>query len=420
MQGEELLKYITELNSKKAITKINDRIFHLMGYGASNAIAIIGDTSIIMVDGFNKVSNAHEAMEALAQQTEEAKKPVKTLIYTHQHIDHMGGSGAFRETLEEVIGFTPAATQPQHYDRIAAGLGKRSMRQFGFNLTAEEGLSMGLGAFIESEGAPERPDAIAPTTLYDDVDRVERTIDGVRIELVRAPGETDDQIFVWLPDDQVICTGDNYYACWPNLYAIRGTNYRDIATWVDSLTRILSMPATALLPGHSAPLVGVELIQEQVGTYRDAIEYVLMQTLDCINKCMTLDETVAAVQLPEKWKKLPYLAECYGTVEWSVKGIFAGYVGWFDGDPVALMPARSADYQAELLGLIGRERVVERVQQLMANEEYQLALELLQMVDEPALKKECLIGRAKQMTSANGRHYLWSCAKDIEAWPDER
>ena len=410
MKGEDILKRITELNSQNRVTKINDRIYFFAGFGDSNAIAIIGDTSVIFVDGFSKPGHAREALAELAKVTD---KPVKTLIYTHQHGDHTGGSGAFRDTLEEVIGFTPVGAQLPYYDRIASGLWKRALRQFGVGLTADEALSMGLGPMDVSEAAKEPNDIVAPTTLYDSETSVDRVIDGVRVQLVRAPGETDEQIFVWLPDDQVMCSGDNYYACWPNLYAIRGTNYRDIATWVESLTRILDHDMKVLLPGHSGALVGAELIQSQVGTYRDAIEYVLMQTLECINKCMTVDEAVAAVKLPDEWKDLPFLQESYGTVEWSVKGIYAGYVGWFDGDPVSLAPARTAQYQQTLLELIGRERLLERVHDCMANEEFQLALELLQMVDEPALKKECLIGRAKQMTSANGRHYLWACAKEI-------
>ena len=56
-------------------------------------------------------------------------------------------------------------------------------------------------------------------------------------------------------DDQVLCTGDNYYAVFPALYAIRGTQYRDLATWIDSLNLILSFDANILLPGHTHPLL---------------------------------------------------------------------------------------------------------------------------------------------------------------------
>ena len=89
------------------------------------------------------------------------------------------------------------------------------------------------------------------------------------------PGETDDQILVWLPEKKVLCCGDNYYGCFPNLYAIRGSQYRDIAMWLDSLETLRSYPAEYLLPGHTAPIYGNEKIREVLGNFKDAIEYIL-------------------------------------------------------------------------------------------------------------------------------------------------
>ena len=111
-------------------------------------------------------------------------------------------------------------------------------------------------------------DFMPPTTVYD-VDTTTRTIDGVTMELTAAPGETDDQLFVWLEEDKVMISGDNYYGCWPNLYAIRGTQYRDIAQWIKTLEKILSYPAEALLPGHTAPLIGRDQILEVVGNFKN-------------------------------------------------------------------------------------------------------------------------------------------------------
>ena len=42
-----------------------------------------------------------------------------------------------------------------------------------------------------------------------------------------------------------------------------------------------------------------------------------------------------------------------------------------------------------------------------------MALQLLELVDEPESKKECLLQRARQVKSVNARHYLISCAKEI-------
>ena len=70
----------------------------------------------------------------------------------------------------------------------------RGIRQFGYALSDEENISQGIGireglAYGESRAFRQ------PTTVYDE-DKVVREIDGVRLELVRLPGETDDQIMI--------------------------------------------------------------------------------------------------------------------------------------------------------------------------------------------------------------------------------
>lgn len=409
MLGEEKLKEFTEKNYQKTLTKINDHIYHFLGYGHSNAIAIIGDTSVILVDSLDSDECAKDLKKDLETIT---TKPVQTIIYTHGHPDHRGGAGAFQDTVQEIIAFASMNPPLQYFDRIQDALNQRGAYQHGYGLTDDEAISQGIGIREGKERHHGKFDPLAPTTLYHEK-CVERVIDGIKMKLVSAVGETDDQIYIWLEEDQVICTGDNYYGCWPNLYAIRGTPYRDIATWVNTLKDILSYDAVALLPGHTKPLLGRELIQNQVGTFKDAIEYVLLETLNCINKGMTLEETVEQVKLPKKYSSLDYLGEYYGTVEWSVKSIYNGYVGWFDGDATKLLPVSQKEYNQTLLELIGKEKLILKIKECMTQQQYQLALQLLDLIDYPELKKECLLQRAKQVTSANARHYLIASAKAL-------
>lgn len=418
--GEQRLKDFTEANYQKTLTKVNDHIYHFLGYGHSNAIAIIGDTSVILIDTLDSPGYAADMKTELARLTD---KPVRTIIYTHGHPDHRGGAGIFRDTVEEILAFAPKPML-KHYDRLNDVLNQRGAFQFGYELTDEEAISQGIGIREGKTVGKGGFDTLAPTTLYREKE-VERVIDGVKLKMVSAVGETDDQIFIWLEEDKVICTGDNYYGCWPNLYAIRGTQYRDIAAWVEALDEILSYEAEALLPGHTRPLIGKALVQEQIKTFRDAIEYVLLETLECMNKGMTISETVEQVKLPEKYQNKEYLGEYYGTVEWSVKSIYCGYVGWFDGEASALMPVSDKEYRTVLRELIGQERLIEKIQSCIVQEEYQMALQLLELTESKKItdnegkdfcrewKKQALLGRAKQMTSANARHYLIASAKKL-------
>ena len=415
MTGEQRLKDFTEKNYQKTLTKVNDHIYHFLGYGISNAVAVLGETSVILIDALDSTGYGEEMKADLARLTD---KPVKTIIYTHGHPDHRGGAGVFRDTVEEVIAFAPKKPVLKYYDRLKDVLNQRGAYQFGYGLTDEETISQGIGIREGWAVGKGSLDFIAPTTIYHE-DEVERVIDGIKLKMVSAAGETDDQIFVWLEEDQVICTGDNYYGCWPNLYAIRGTQYRDIAAWADTLGVILSYDAKALLPGHTRPVMGREQIQDQIGTFRDAIEYVLLETLDCMNKGMTISETAEQVKLPEKYLDKEYLGEFYGTVEWSVKSIYCGYVGWFDGNAAGLMPVSDSKYHTVIRELIGDEKLKEKIKAYMNEGQFQIALQLLELADGKEsseyreLKKEALLKRAGQMTSANARHYFIASAKNL-------
>lgn len=417
MTGEEKLRKFTEEQYKKQVTKVNHRIYHFLGWGHSNATAIIGETSVILVDTLDSDERAKRLRAELATITD---KPVRTIIYTHSHPDHRGGAGAFRDTVEEIIAFK-ARTEPlDGYGRIAAALNQRGEFQFGYELTDEENISQGIGPREGKAVGDGVYDFMPPTTVYD-VDTTTRTIDGVTMELTAAPGETDDQLFVWLEQDKVMISGDNYYGCWPNLYAIRGTQYRDIAQWIKTLEKILSYPAEALLPGHTAPLIGRDQILEVVGNFKNAIASVFDQTLDCLGRGLTLAETVESVRLPEELRDKEYLGEYYGTVEWSVKGIYNGYVGWFDGDAAHLMPCPRREFSAAVLELAGGpDKLLAKALSCLEKGESQLALELLELLGGEAqsgkikeVKRRALLARAAQMTSANARHYYICSAKEI-------
>ena len=60
---------------------------------------------------------------------------------------------------------------------------------------------------------------------------------------VHIPGETKDQLGVWLPDRRVLMPADDIYEAFPNLYAIRGTPPRDVRVWHGSLARMRDLNA---------------------------------------------------------------------------------------------------------------------------------------------------------------------------------
>lgn len=415
--GSERLRSFTRENYPERLTQVTPGVWHVLGLGHSNAIFIEGATSVILIDTLDTVERG-QRLSAIIQR--ETGKAVKTIFYTHSHPDHRGGAAAFSATNPEIIAFAPKTPQLARTKDLQDIQNLRGNRQFGYLLTDDENISQGIG-IREGITCGEARGFVAPTTIYDE-DKVLREIDGVRLEIVRLPGETDDQIMVWVPEKQVLCCGDNYYGCWPNLYAIRGGQYRDIATWLGSLEIILSYPARFLLPGHTAALCGVEHIAEVLGNFKDAIDSILTQTLQGMNAGKTMDELAAEIRLPPQYADLPYLAEHYGSIDWTVRSIYTAYLGWFDGNPTHLhstSPALHAQKTIALMG--GRDTVMQAAAEAMKQGDYQWCLELCDLVlaceghcsDACGQKADALKKLAEFETSANGRHYYLVCAHEL-------
>ncbi len=417
MAPEEKLNAFAQEQLGYEIVPVNARITFVKGLGHSNSICIEGEHSLILVDALDSDTRGARLRELLMQRT---GKQVKTIIFTHSHPDHRGGSAAFAADEPEVIMHAPVKKPLDYYDRLSRVLKKRTVRQFGYRLSDAENITQGLGIREGHAINDGKYAVLAPSTILDQ-DICDRIIDGVRMQIISAPGETDDTVFVWLPDERVLCCGDNYYGCWPNIYAIRGSQYRDVATWIASLNKIISYDTNVLLPGHTKPLFGTKHVREVLTNYKDAIESVLMQTLDCMEQGMTIEECVETVKLPQKLSDLPYLQEFYGTIHWTVKGIYVGYLGWFDGCAEHLAPLPPAEWCRELFALIGgEERIVTRIEECMGNGEFQAGLQLCELLQLSGHEcrnqfRQCLLGRARQMTSANARHYYIESAKELEA-----
>lgn len=99
-------------------------------------------------------------------------------------------------------------------------------------------------------------------------------------------------------------------------------------------------------------------------------------------------------------------------IEWAVKSVYNGYVGWFDGDATHLLLLPEKQYNQVLLEMIGKDKLNQRIEKAMNQEEYQLALQLFEILPNLVIKKQALLGRAKQVTSANARHYHIASSKN--------
>ncbi|MEM7127120.1 MAG: alkyl/aryl-sulfatase [Chloroflexota bacterium] len=408
---------------RKQLISISDNVHMGVGYGASNATMIEGKTSLIIVDTLESTSAAELL---LADFRQISQKPVGAIIYTHSHRDHVSGAtvfaAGFADGREPIIYARPAETDMLGAPEIANISRLRAKRQFAIGEPSWVRINLGLGPGerpLKGLGA-----GVLPATHLVTEARETLSIDGETIECVAAPGETTDTMVLWLPDQRILIGADNYYKSFPNISPIRGSSYRDVGMWVDSLNTMLALEADVLIPGHSRPLQGAETIREVLTNYRDAIQFVLEETLAGIDKGMTPDELVQTVKLPMHLAELPYLQEFYGHVAWSVRAIFAGYLGWFDGNPTnmfPLPPQEEAQRMATLAG--GTDALLANLKNAVNEGDSQWALQLadalialnVQAADAKLLKSQALKSLAEEQVNATARHYYLTYAHELES-----
>ncbi|MGH8456350.1 MAG: alkyl sulfatase dimerization domain-containing protein [Stenotrophobium sp.] len=318
----------------QGVVKVTDGVYVAIGYGIANSILLVGTDGVIVVDTTETVESARQVLAEFRKITD---KPVKAIVYTHSHPDHIGGASVFAGGAG-----VPVYAQEdvaRDMDKVAVELRpvitQRSLLMYGTALTPQQRPNIGIGGFLAMHDGS-TVGVLRPTRTFRD--ELEDTVAGIHFKLVHAPGETEDQLFMWLPERKVLLCGDNIYKAFPNIYTIRGTEYRSPKQWVASLDKMRALHAEFLVPSHTRPLAGADKIEQTLTDYRDGISYVYDQTIRMMNEGLLPDEIAQRLRLPAHLAASPYLQEFYGKASWSAKAIFDGNLGWFDGDPAHLQP----------------------------------------------------------------------------------
>ena len=404
---------------KKGVEKVGGNIFAAIGYGIANSIMIEGDDGVIIVD---TMTTMEEAAEVLAEFRKITPKPVKAIIYTHSHPDHVFGAEAFVAAAGRPEIYAHETTENhvrRLFTEIGPIIGSRSLRMYGNFLAPGQVLNVGIGPLVGM-----KPDSklgfVRPTRTFSETLEVEAA--GIPFKLIFAPGETDDQIVVWLPKQKALIPADDFYWAFPNLYTIRGTTFRNLKQWYQSLDKMRDLNPEYLVPCHTRPIVGAKKIQEILTHYRDAIQYVHDQSIRGINAGLTPDELAEQIKLPPHLAEAPYLQPFYGNVSWSVRSMFTGNLGWFDGDAATLQPLTRRE-QARLVARLagGEKELVRHAKELLEKKEFQAALELtghlIQLnpghAEAKDIRIKALSALGEREENPNARHYYLTEALEI-------
>ena len=189
------------------------------GTSGANAGFVIGDDGVLVIDSFFNP----EATKALVAEIRRlTDKPIRYVVNTHYHIDHVAGDGVLKEAGAIIIA----------HRNVRAWVHTDNLHLLGTHLT------------------PKYRALIAAVPLPDITTRTGLTIWLGKREAIVEPelGHTGGDLMVAIPDAKVLFCGDilwNHVS--PNI--IDG----NVAKWIDELGAIKRRPdaaATTFVPGH--------------------------------------------------------------------------------------------------------------------------------------------------------------------------
>jgi alkyl sulfatase BDS1-like metallo-beta-lactamase superfamily hydrolase len=352
--------------SGEPATALGDDIW--MSEGVSNAYAVMTDAGRVLVNT-GLVFEAPMRKKAF----EQFEGPTPAIIVTQGHADHWGGVNALRDSCTDIVMHANYRYWRDDNERLTPV--RASKTSFAFMKFSD--------AFMEYFQTVD-PATIdfsfpEPTTTFDD--RFETKIGGRRFQLAWTPGgETTDSIVVWLPDDDVLFTGNLFgplFGHVPNLMTIRGDRYRDPIQYIESLDTVLDLEPRRLITGHFDPIEGCDRIAEEVTAMRDAMQSVHDQTVDLMNAGADVHTAMRDVRIPDHLD----IGEGYGRTIWNVRAIWEMYAGWFHHrSTTELYSVPPSVAASDLVAAAGSQPLVDAARSHVTQQESLRALHLTDIV----------------------------------------
>jgi cyclase len=244
----------------------------------ANVGVIVGDAGVAVVDTLASVDatgnfSTEPSRQLLAEIRKITPLPLRFVVNTHHHLDHVDGNGAFVQAGAVVVGSRP----------LRDLLKSENLRSFGPKMTASQ------KAFIESLSAP--------TVTYGQ--SLDLFLGRREIHVRSFPGHSGTDSVVIVPDARVVFAGD---LLWPHI--LPTMTDASVDSWIDTLDALAkSEPDATFVPGHGdvAKVQDVVAFREYLVTLRHVVR-------DAQRAGKSTEEVVVAV--------MPALTEKYG--QWQL------------------------------------------------------------------------------------------------------
>lgn len=307
------------------------------------------------------------------------KTPFRALVYTHGHIDHVGGSGAFIAASEnrgdarpQVIGHAQIPKRFARYRLTDGYNSKINARQFrGFQ---SRGYGIGGRAAFFPENVAE------PDVIYQEA--LSLSFGDNKFDLHHARGETDDHTWAWIPKYKAICAGDFFIWNFPNAGNPQKVQ-RYPVEWAKALRDMAGREAELFIPAHGLPIQGRARIQNLLTEVAQVLENLVSQTLAMMNQGIRLNDIVHSVKVPAEALAKPWLRPLYDEPEFVINNVWRQFGGWYGGNPAYLKPAKTQALAQELIKLGGGAKAfIDRALALADQGDFRVACHLIELATD--------------------------------------
>ena len=354
----------------QTLSEITDGIAIVESF--SHVIAFATDAGLLCFDS----SGDHTGRDVVSALRGWSTEPVHTIVYTHGHLDHVGGSGAFAADAVErshgaptVVAHEAVRERFERYRLTNGWNNSINARQFGGVASSEK---LGIGG-TEQLFLPD--ESLWPTVEY--ADHHHLAVGTLEVELHHDRGETDDHTWAWIPEHRALCVGDFVTWVFPNCGNPQKVQ-RYPAEWAAALRKMMTYDADWLFGAHGLPVAGTDRIRRILGDLAKALEHLVTETLAMMNAGESLDSIIQSVSVPAAMTT-PWMLPVYDEPEYVVRNIWRQYGGWWDQDPAHLKPAPRIELGAEIADLTGGvQTLVDRALELTEARNFRLACHLIE------------------------------------------
>jgi glyoxylase-like metal-dependent hydrolase (beta-lactamase superfamily II) len=229
------------------------------GIPSGNVVAVIGDDGVLVIDSGRFPTLARRMIAEIRKRTE---KPVRFLVHTHWHLDHVVGDEEFqkafpgavfvateftrRKMLEKQPGYLEGVGKrdAEIADRIEAAVKRGTFRDGTVIGEREKRFMAAQARDVRLEGEElEGAKIIAAGLTFEKELTVRLGEREVRIAFLGS-GNTAGDTIVHVPDAKVVVTGDLLVFPTPYGYGCHPS------AWIETLDRLMAIEASAIVPGH--------------------------------------------------------------------------------------------------------------------------------------------------------------------------